>query len=866
MSNKAVSSIPFEKNKFVLIVTNTGCSNILSEILSGAGYRVDYAKTCRVVLDIVKKKLPDIVIIDIQRPGNHEFELCRTLNSNDISLNIPIIFICTLPELDDKEKAFEAGCYDFITKPFFAVELLSRIKNCIMMQQHQKQLELIIHERTLALQQEQDKLRRELQIRTQNAVIRENQLKLLSLNFDISQTIIQGETITQMLQKCCELIVHHLNATFTRVWLFDEMQNVLVLQASAGMYTRINGKHSRKSVACTNKIGKIFLSKSPHTTNTIMGDLLICDQEWARQEKIVSFAGHPLVVDDKVIGVVAIFSKNILSNMVMKSLESVANAISLGVRRKLSEASLLASETRFRDLIEDTVDWIWELNHEGVYTYSSPRVFNLLGYDPGEIVGKTPFEFMPPEEGLKMQTVFREMVAGQKMFSAIENTCTHKNGNKVVLEASARPIFNDDGTLWGYRGINRDITERKNSQEALRQRDEQLRQTQKMEAIGTLAGGIAHDFNNILAAILGYTELALFDLPEESRKKHELDQVLKAGHRAKELIRQILTFSRKSDQTLRPLRVQIIAKEVVKLLRSSIPSTISIKQNIDPGCENVVADPTQIHQVFMNLCTNAYHAMKESGGVLNISLQQIQLNREDLNGNLSIKTGSCLKLEVSDTGIGIPKDIQNKIFEPYYTTKGMGEGTGLGLAVVHGIVKNLHGDITVHSEPGKGTVFCVYLPVAEEKQKNVRERSTAPVPTGKEHILLVDDDEDLARMHKQMLERLGYKVTVLTSSVETLDVFQNSPNGFDLVMTDMTMPGMTGAELARRIFKIKPDMPVILCTGYSEIINAEQAKAMGINAYLSKPILKRELADVVRTVLDETKEINIKEKKYWTTY
>lgn len=378
-----------------------------------------------------------------------------------------------------------------------------------------------------------------------------------------------------------------------------------------------------------------------------------------------------------------------------------------------------------------------------------------------------------------------------------------------------------------------------------------LRQSQKMEAIGTLAGGIAHDFNNILSAIMGYTEIAMADSDNPERLRQDLNQVIKGAGRAKELVKQILTFSRRGDQQLKPLSIQLIIKEALKLLRSSIPTTIEMRQNIDPDCAPVLADPTEIHQLIMNLCTNAYHAMRESGGVIGISLQPIQLQQGDLDKKINLAPGSYLKLEVSDTGVGMTKDLYDKIFEPYFTTKEKGEGTGLGLAAVHGIVTTIHGDISVYSEPGQGTTFIVYLPtVAEASRETTPDEDAAPIPMGNERILLVDDDASIVDLNRELLSGLGYEVTAYTSSVDTFDVFQNRPDSFDLVITDMSMPGMTGAKLAEEILTIRPGMPIILCTGFSEMINEEKARSLGIRAFIMKPYLKKDLAVTIRNVLD----------------
>ncbi len=396
------------------------------------------------------------------------------------------------------------------------------------------------------------------------------------------------------------------------------------------------------------------------------------------------------------------------------------------------------------------------------------------------------------------------------------------------------------------------IIVQRHSIEQRRTLEAQLRQTQKMEAIGTLAGGIAHDFNNILTAIIGYTEITIGDLAPDSRAASDLQQVLNAGNRAKELVKQILSFSRQAEQELQPLRPQLLVKEALKLLRSSIPTTIEVKENIDPECGAVLADPTQIHQIIMNLCTNAYHAMRETGGVLGVSVTPVELGSDDLTTKMHLTAGIYVRFEVSDTGCGMDKIVLEKIFDPYYTTKGKKEGTGLGLSVVHGIVKSLHGDITVYSSLGEGTTFRVYIPMVDTEAKKVLQAATTrQLPSGDEHVLIVDDDEAIVKMEEQMLKSFGYQVSAFSRCEEALNAFRSHPDAFDLIITDMTMPGITGLQLTREVLALRSDMPVILCTGFSELINEKKAKDAGICRYLMKPLLKKDLAIAVREVLDK---------------
>lgn len=371
-----------------------------------------------------------------------------------------------------------------------------------------------------------------------------------------------------------------------------------------------------------------------------------------------------------------------------------------------------------------------------------------------------------------------------------------------------------------------------------------------MEAIGTLAGGIAHDFNNILAAIMGYAEMAEEEVPEDSPARSDLEKVLKASRRARDLVKHILTFSRQSEQELGPIQPYLIINEALKLLRASIPATIEIKQRLDKHSGFIIADPTQMHQVIMNLCTNAVHAMEESGGNLEVELKNDILTDDDLTGYLAeARPGTYVKLTVSDSGRGISPENLDRIFEPYFSTKETGKGTGMGLAVVHGIVQSLGGSLTVSSEPGKGTTFNLYFPLAElGKVIEYSENENCPSGDGI-NILFVDDEEIIVNINKKILEHLCYSVTVRSSSLEALETFKSAPGKFDLVITDQTMPGMTGIELAGEILSIRPDIPIILSTGYSEQVNRERVQAAGISEFIMKPIGKNELAETIDRVL-----------------
>ncbi|MBW6486891.1 MAG: PAS domain S-box protein [Syntrophobacterales bacterium] len=633
-------------------------------------------------------------------------------------------------------------------------------------------------------------------------------------------------------------------------------------------------------------------------------------------------------------------------------------------RQKSAEALLQKSEMRYRHLVESSHDLIWEVDENGVYTYVSPLVKELLGYESGEVLGKTPFDLMPEKEAGRVKALFADIAAGRQLFRNFENCNRHKDGTLVILETNGSPIIDESGAFCGYRGMDRDITERKRAEEdrqrlaaAIEQSGEtvvivdkegiiqyvnpaferttgytraeavgknprilqsgrqdidfykslwsvltaggtwkghfvnkkkdgslyeedatispvrnlsgevihyvavkrdvteklkterQLLQAQKLEAIGTMAGGIAHDFNNILGAIAGYTELSLAKIPPESRIKHYLEQIQTSSQRAISLVRQILEFSRLTEKDRKPIRLIPLIKETVKMLKEIIPSTIAVRLNIRTGADAVLGDATQIYQVLMNLCTNAYQAMKDKGGQLEIELLKTEAGGDIEDSIQGLTPGSYVEIIIRDTGTGIDPLIRKRIFDPFFTTKKIGEGTGLGLSVVHGIVRSCGGKITVESRVDEGSAFHVYLPLLAENPEASSGELPQPLGEGKGRILLVDDEEMLVDMARETLEGYGYTVLAWTDSVQALEAFRAHPEEFDLVVTDQTMPVMTGIELARNIVSIRPDMPIILCTGFIDSTLEEKATAAKIREVILKPVVIRGLIAKMQELL-----------------
>jgi PAS domain S-box-containing protein len=576
------------------------------------------------------------------------------------------------------------------------------------------------------------------------------------------------------------------------------------------------------------------------------------ENESVKALRIEGYWGIPLVSSTgEVVGNLAIMDQGILNihSWDVSLLKVFAARAGTEIERKRAQEALQKSEERYRALYDQTPLMYFTVDPQLTVLSVNQFGAELLGYLVQELVGTSALAVIHEEDHHLFQSAVSQSLHAGNGTSIREFRKVKKDGTILWVKETLQTIMDPHQQKILLLSCE-DITDRKRAEEALAQSEKQLRHTQKMEAMGTLAGGIAHDFNNILGAILGYSELAITQVSKDQKVKSYLEEVLTAGLRAKELVKQILAFSRRSEQEREAVDLRGIVREALKMIRATLPTTIEIRSTLEVDSAVVFADPTQIHQVVMNLCANAEYAMRKEGGILELTLTSVELTPSSVFGFPSLKPGMYLQLAIRDTGQGIPPQVLERIFEPFFTTKGSGEGTGLGLAVVHGAVVGHGGDISVVSTMGQGTTFTILLPRLDVVLTAQPDQSEE-WPEGSGKVLFVDDEEMLVRWGEQLLTHLGYEVVTKTNPHEAMDLFGKEADQFDLVVTDQTMPAMNGEAFARALLEIRHDIPIILCTGFSHNMTAEKAAQLGLSAFLMKPVNAADLAHTVKKVLDE---------------
>lgn len=598
--------------------------------------------------------------------------------------------------------------------------------------------------------------------------------------------------------------------------------------------------------------GEVILARHPlFLTETML-------TERAEAQRIVGITpkiwlGIPLLVKGEVIGVVAVqhysnpehFQKRDLDLLV-----AVSDQIAVAIERKRADEAVRESEEQYRELVQSANSIILRTDLQGRIHFLNEFGQQLLGYSQQELCGRKVTETIVPEtesQGRDLQEVMIDLYANPHKYANFENENVCRDGKRIWVLWTNKVVRNSQGEMQELLSIGHDITEKK-------ELEKQLNQAQKIEALGTLTGGIAHDFNNILGIILGYTEIAQVKLEAAHPVQESLNEVKAASLRARDIVSQLLAFTRKGEQKRQVLDIRPMVKEGLKMLRSTLPASIAFQISIADDLPNILTDATQIHQILVNLCTNAFHAM-EAGGELGVSLEKAVLHGFDTSFGTNLAPGEYLKLSVSDTGQGIARENLERIFDPYFTTKEDGKGTGLGLAMAYSIVQSLHGDILVETRPGGGSCFYVILPAVSQDRicsQKTGVRRTESQLGGGEHLLLVDDEPDVVGMWMEGLELLGYAPKAFTSSQKALAYFKECHDQVDLVITDQTMPEKTGMEMAKQMIAIKKDLPVILCSGYAGHGTRKMVSDAGIKTFVMKPVTVETLSGEIQKLLSQT--------------
>jgi PAS domain S-box-containing protein len=806
----------------------------LAAYLDDCGYRTLTAGNGREGMQIFEREQVDLVLVDLRMPEVDGLEVLARVRG--ASPRTPTIVVSGTGVIEDVVDALHQGAWDFVLKPIedFSVlahavgSSLERARLLRENREYQQHLEYMVAERTAALEQANANL------------------------FQINERLRRVVESTRALAFCTDV------AQFGRLLLEEFAQHMLAAGGSLYMAEKeglrlvhsLDPGHAVDFIPFPLHPGSVFQrvlnDKQPVLIRDISQQSDLSQSGW-RGYGDDSALVFPLPDESgKIAGVLSLHSKGSPPfvdqdreiGMILASYSREA------LRTVRANENLRENERRFRDILDTIQTGITVVDADSfAILYANPAAARMFGAPIETILGRDSHDVLGPSEGDRclIGQLGREMESAERVLRTLD-------GRDVpVLKSVSRTVLQGREC---YLESFTDLSEQKRIEDEKEQLERQLRQAQKLQALGTLAGGIAHDFNNILTAVLGYAQLGLRDLAGTGEPLYaKLDAIYHAGQRAKDLVAQILAFSRMQEKVRLPLTIGPIIKEVTKLLRSSLPPDIEVRTDIRTQ-RVVLADATEIHQVVMNLCTNAYHAMEECGGVLEIVLDEVHLDQVGKPPDADLLPGEYARLTISDTGCGISSVIIDRVFEPYFTTKSKTKGTGLGLAVTHGIVKDHHGAITVTSQVGQGTLFTVFFPIVDDPETTDL-MVPPPLPQGSESVLLVDDESVLVEMEQEMLEDLGYRVTGIVGGPAALEVFRQSPGNFDLVITDLDMPVLSGVRLAEALTRIRPGIPILLCTGFSEGFDEEKGEDLGIRRVLMKPLTIEDLALAAREALND---------------
>lgn len=827
--------MPSDQTTILVIDDDEAVRLSIADYLEDLDFRIVTAENGRIGIERFQSEEIDLVLVDLRMPEMGGLEVLEKIA--ETAPDTPRIVVSGTGVISDAVEALHRGAWDYILKPIEDFSVLrhaietnlekARLKRENLRYQHS--LEQIVSDRTKELEQANRHLS-DINSRLRRIVDSTRSLSFCSevktfgsrLLGEFGQHMAATGGSLYLLEKDGFRLLHALNPDHVPEFIPFPIAGTSILKRAIDEKTPVLIRDMEKEMNLSDSgcghysNGSALIFPLPDENGEITAILTLYNKRLP-----------PFMEQDKEIG-------SILASYSCEALRAVR-----------ATENLLDRERQFRSILDNIRAGIVIVDvHSRKIVYVNPIAAEMMESRPEKLLGCSCFDTMCPDKSGKCPVLDLGL-----QIDSTERTLHTRSGQKIpVLKTVTRILFQGKECLLESFI---DLTIQKTAAAEKEKLETQLRQVQKMEALGTLAGGIAHDFNNILSAVIGYSELGLLDIGDESQPiSQKLQSILHAGNRAKELVSQILTFSRMQEHILTPVSVVPIVKETLKLLKASLPANIELESEI-AAKEKIMADATQIHQVIMNLCTNAYHAMEEEGGRLSVRLSVISLDSETAIAYEDLTPGPYLQLTVEDTGEGISPSVMENIFDPYFTTKKKDKGTGLGLSVVHGIIKSHAGAISVDSRVGEGTTIKVLFPITEDTRDSQHQKSTS-LPGGSEKILLVDDEKDLVTIGAQMLGKLGYDVTGIVGSTAALEIYKKSPRRFDLVISDLNMPGISGDRLALELMNIRPELPIILCTGFSERFDEGRARVLGIRKVVMKPLSMSELAGVIREVLDTT--------------
>ncbi len=716
-------------------------------------------------------------------------------------------------------------------------------KRDIALSNAKNDLEKSVDERTAELNQSNIKLRNEISER-------EKADKLLR---NIAETV-SGENYEKFFNSLVQHLVTELEVKYAFVSVLnnEEMNSVNTVAFCVDGLIQENFNYKLSGTPGENVLGEKLCIYEKDIRRQFPHDKMLKDMG------IEGYCAIPLFASNKaILGLMGIMDVWPLKNddRIISILQILSARASSEIERKKNETVIREEKERLAVTLQSIRDGVITTDIKGKIVLINKIAQELTDQTADEAIGRPVNDVLNLINGktrVPYDDQVQKILKTKEIINLGQNvTLQNKYGIERSISHNGAPITDQNDNVIGVVLVLRDITLLKKAEDDKKILELQLLQSQKMETIGTLAGGIAHDFNNILVPIMGYADMSIRDLPDNDRNKMRMELIIKAGTRARELIKQILAFSRQEVLEKKPSSIQAIIRETLDLIRATIPANISIKDKLDGKFGMVMANATQIQQIVINLCTNAHHVM-DKGGVITVKLENCKVNDHFILNHPQLGNNSTIKLTISDTGKGMKPEVVNRIFDPYFTTKGVGKGSGLGLAVVHGIVTSHNGTIMVDSIPGEGTVFSVYFPLADIDNDANDTMTTPSSKAGNEHIMIIDDEEDVVGLIEEMLTLMGYQTSSWTNVNEALETFKNQPEQFDLVITDQSMPDMTGLQFAKEILEIRPEMNIILMSGFSESLTKDNIQKFGIRAYVMKPVLSGELNAVIRMCMDRS--------------